>query len=63
MPILEVWYTRFDVEAVLGELRSEMPRKAVRQTEVHLSKARARRQRPGGGETDEGRRRAASDSQ
>ncbi|MGA3217933.1 MAG: DUF2252 domain-containing protein [Acidimicrobiales bacterium] len=42
MPILDVWYSRFDVEAVLAELRSEMPRKAVRQTEAHLAKARAR---------------------
>lgn len=42
MPVLDVWYSRFDVEAVLAELRSEMPRKAVRQTEAHLAKARAR---------------------
>ena len=42
MPVLDVWYSRFDVEAVLAELRSEMPREAVRQTEAHLAKARAR---------------------
>ena len=42
MPVLDVWYSRLDVEAVLAELRSEMPRKAVRQTEAHLAKARAR---------------------
>jgi uncharacterized protein (DUF2252 family) len=42
MPVLDVWYSRFDVEAVLGELRSELPREAVRQTEAHLAKARAR---------------------
>jgi hypothetical protein len=41
-PILDVWYSRFDVEAVLAGLRSEMPRKAVRQTEAHRAKARAR---------------------
>ncbi len=42
MPVLDVWYSRLDVEAVLAELRSEMPKKAVRQTEAHLAKARAR---------------------
>jgi uncharacterized protein (DUF2252 family) len=41
-PLLEVWYSRFDVEAVLAQLRSEMPKKSVRQARARLAKARTR---------------------
>jgi uncharacterized protein (DUF2252 family) len=42
MPILEVWYSRFDVEDALARLQSELPNKAVRQTQAQLAKARTR---------------------
>jgi uncharacterized protein (DUF2252 family) len=42
MPILDVWYARFDVEDALARLQSEMPKKAVRQTKAQIAKARTR---------------------
>ena len=42
MPILNVWYARFDVEDALAQLKSELPRKAVRQTKAQVAKARTR---------------------
>ena len=42
MSILNVWYARFDVEDALAELKSEMPKKAVRQTRTQIAKARTR---------------------
>jgi uncharacterized protein (DUF2252 family) len=42
MSILNVWYARFDVEDALAELKSEMPKKAVRQTRAQMDKARTR---------------------
>ncbi len=40
--ILNVWYARFDVGDALAQLKSEMPKKAVRQTKAHMAKARTR---------------------
>ena len=40
--ILNVWYARFDVEDALAELKSDMPKKAVRQTKAQAAKARTR---------------------
>ena len=42
MSILNVWYARFDVEDALAELKSDMPKKAVRQTRAQMAKARTR---------------------
>jgi uncharacterized protein (DUF2252 family) len=42
MPILSVWYARFDVEDALAQLKSDMPKKAVRQTAAQVAKARTR---------------------
>jgi len=42
MPILDVWYARFDVEDALARLKSEMPKKTVRQTKAQMAKARTR---------------------
>jgi uncharacterized protein (DUF2252 family) len=42
MPIMDVWYARFDVEEALARLRSALPKKMVRQTQAHLAKARTR---------------------
>ena len=42
MPILDVWYARFDVEDALARLKSGMPKKAVRQTKAQIAKARTR---------------------
>src|SRR5271154_3097249 len=42
MPIMEVWYARFDVEEALARLRSALPKKTVRQTQAQLAKARTR---------------------
>src|SRR6202142_3169341 len=36
MPIMEVWYARFDVEEALARLRSALPKKTVRQTQAQL---------------------------
>ena len=42
MSILNVWYARFDVEDALAELKSDLPKKAVRQTRAQMAKARTR---------------------
>ena len=42
MSILNVWYARFDVEDALARLKSDMPKKAVRQTKAQIAKARTR---------------------
>ena len=42
MSILNVWYARFDVEDALAELKSDLPKKAVRQTRAQMGKARTR---------------------
>ena len=42
MSILDVWYARFDVEDALARLKSEMPKKTVRQTKAQIAKARTR---------------------
>ena len=42
MPILNVWYAHLDVEDTLAQLKSELPKKAVRQTKAQVAKARTR---------------------
>jgi uncharacterized protein (DUF2252 family) len=42
MPVLNVWYARFDVEDTLARIKSDMPKKAVRQTKAQIAKARTR---------------------
>ncbi len=42
LSILNVWYARFDVEDALARLKSDMPKKAVRQTKAQIAKARTR---------------------
>jgi uncharacterized protein (DUF2252 family) len=42
MSILNVWYAHFDVEDALARLKSEMPKKAVRQAKTQMAKARTR---------------------
>jgi uncharacterized protein (DUF2252 family) len=42
MSILDVWYAHFDVEDALARLKSDMPKKAVRQTQAQMAKARTR---------------------
>jgi hypothetical protein len=42
MSILNVWYARFDVEDALAELKSDMPKKAVRRTKAQIAKAHTR---------------------
>jgi uncharacterized protein (DUF2252 family) len=42
MPVLEVWYARFDVEDALARLKSDMPKKAVRRARTQMAKARTR---------------------
>ena len=42
MSILDVWYARFDVEDALAQLKSDMPKKAVRRTRAQMAKARTR---------------------
>jgi hypothetical protein len=42
MSILDVWYARFDVEDALARLKSDLPKKAVRQTQAQIAKARTR---------------------
>jgi len=42
MSILNVWYTRFDVEDALVRLKSDLPKKAVRQTKAQIAKAHTR---------------------
>jgi hypothetical protein len=40
--ILDVWYARFAAEDALGKLKSDMPKKRVRQTKAQMAKARTR---------------------
>jgi uncharacterized protein (DUF2252 family) len=42
MSILNVWYAHFDVEDALAQLKSDLPKKAVRQTKAQIAKARTR---------------------
>ena len=42
MPILNVWYAHLDVEDALAQLKSELSKKAVRQTKAQVAKARTR---------------------
>jgi uncharacterized protein (DUF2252 family) len=42
MSILDVWYARFDVEDALAQLKSDLPKKAVRRTKAQIAKARTR---------------------
>jgi uncharacterized protein (DUF2252 family) len=42
MPILAVWYSRFDVEDAIDEFKSRLPKKAVRASEAQAAKARTR---------------------
>jgi len=42
MSILKVWYAHFDVEDAIARLKSDLPKKAVRQTKVRIAKARTR---------------------
>jgi uncharacterized protein (DUF2252 family) len=42
MPVLDVWYARFDAEDALARLRSDMPKKEVRQAKAQMDKARTR---------------------
>ena len=42
MSILNVWYARFDTEDALARLKSDMPKKAVRQAKTQMAKARTR---------------------
>jgi uncharacterized protein (DUF2252 family) len=42
MPILNAWYAHFDVEDALAQLKSDMPKKAVRQAKTQMAKARTR---------------------
>ena len=42
MPVLRVWYARFDVEDALVRFGSDLPKKAVRTTKAQIAKARTR---------------------
>jgi len=42
MPVLDVWYARFDVDDALARLKSDLPKKAVRRTKAQIAKARTR---------------------
>ena len=42
MSILNVWYARFDVEDALAQLKSDLPKKAVRKAKTKMAKARTR---------------------
>jgi uncharacterized protein (DUF2252 family) len=42
MSILNVWYARFDVDDALAQIKSDLPKKAVRQTKTQITKARTR---------------------
>jgi uncharacterized protein (DUF2252 family) len=42
MSILDVWYAHFDVEDALAQLKSELPKKAVRQAKTQMARARTR---------------------
>jgi hypothetical protein len=42
MSILNVWYAHFDVDDALAQIKSDLPKKAVRQTKTQITKARTR---------------------
>jgi uncharacterized protein (DUF2252 family) len=42
MAVLDVWYSRFDVEDAIARLRSSLPKKAVRGTQAQVEKAHTR---------------------
>jgi Uncharacterized protein conserved in bacteria (DUF2252) len=42
MPILDAWYARFDIQNALARLKSDLPKKAVRQSKAQIAKARTR---------------------
>jgi uncharacterized protein (DUF2252 family) len=42
MSILGVWYASFDVEDALARLKSDLPKKAMRQAKTQMAKARTR---------------------
>ena len=42
MSILNVWYAHFDVEDALDQLKSDLPKKAVRRAKTEMAKARTR---------------------
>ncbi len=42
MPILDVWYSRFDVEDAIARLKSALPKKAVKATKAEVAKAYTR---------------------
>jgi uncharacterized protein (DUF2252 family) len=42
MSILDVWYARFDVDDAVARLKSDLPKKAVRQAKTQVAKARTR---------------------
>ena len=42
MPVLDVWYARFDAEDAVARLKSDMPEKTVRQAKAQMAKARTR---------------------
>jgi uncharacterized protein (DUF2252 family) len=42
MPMLDVWYSRFDVEDAINQFKSSLPKKARRNTEAEAAKARTR---------------------
>src|SRR5271166_1200746 len=42
LSILDVWYARVDVEDAIAQLKSELPKKAVRMTKAQMAKARTR---------------------
>jgi hypothetical protein len=42
MPLIDVWYSRFDVEDAINQFRSVLPKKALRTSEAQADKARTR---------------------
>jgi uncharacterized protein (DUF2252 family) len=42
MPLMDVWYSRFDVEDAINQFRSVLPKKALRTSEAQADKARTR---------------------
>jgi uncharacterized protein (DUF2252 family) len=42
MSVLNVWYAHFDAEDALARLKSDLPKKAVRQAQAQMAKARTR---------------------
>ncbi|HMR49577.1 MAG TPA: DUF2252 domain-containing protein [Arachnia sp.] len=42
MPMMDVWYSHFNIEDALARLRSDLPKKAVRSTQKQIAKALTR---------------------